>query len=216
MDISILIPSYGEPVWEEMAETRALPSAMAQNAHEVLIDHDPTGTIASVRNGLAEKATGDWLLYLDADDELGPGYIAAMQRAYGQGRIRDGIPPLLTPAVSYVTKGRRQMARFLPGSDLSKNNYLVVGTLVERDLFLSVGGFSDYPHGFEDFSLWSKCWRAGAKVIQVRRAVYIAYVNLESKHRMNWKNRRWQVEMHERVVRELDHWEEEYKSAVST
>ena len=207
MNISILIPSYGEPVWEEMAETRALPSAMAQNAHEVLIDHDPNGTIASVRNGLAEKATGEWLAYLDADDELGPGYIEAMQRAYERGRIRDGIPPLLTPAVSYVTKGRRQTPRFLPGTDLRKNNFLVVGTLVERGLFLSVGGFEDYEHGFEDFSLFSKCWRVGAKIIQVRRAVYIAYIDPNSKHRIGWRNRRWQVETHERVIAELDAWE---------
>ena len=203
MDISILIPSYGEPVWEEMAETRALPSAMAQDAHEVLIDHDPSGTIASVRNGLAKRATGEWLLYLDADDELGPGYIQAMQRAYEQGRRTDGVPPLLTPAVSYVVKGRRQMPRFLPGSDLRKNNYLVVGTLVERNLFLSVEGFSDYPHGFEDWSLWAKCWKAGAQIIQVRRAVYIAYINPDSKHRKAWKDRRWQMEMHNKVAAEL-------------
>ena len=203
MDISILIPSYGEPVWQEMAETRALPSAMAQNAHEVLIDHDPDGTIASGRNGLAEKATGEWLLFLDADDELGPGYVAAMQRAYGQGRLVYDVPPLLTPAVSYVTKGRRQAPRFMPGTDLRKNNYLVVGTLVERDLFLEVGGFNDLPHGFEDWSLWAKCWKAGAKIIQVRRAVYIAYINLESKHRQAWKDRRWQVEMHNKVAAEL-------------
>ncbi|TFH66237.1 MAG: glycosyltransferase, partial [Gemmatimonadales bacterium] len=163
-----------------MAETRALPSAMAQDAYEVLTDHDPTGTIASVRNGLAAKAKGEWLLHLDADDELGPGYIQAMQRAYEQRRRTDGVPPLLTPAVSYVVKGRRQMPRFLPGTDLTKNNYLVVGTLVERNLFLSVGGFSDYPHGFEDWSLWAKCWKAGAKIIQVRRAVYIAYINPDS------------------------------------
>ena len=53
----------------------------------------------------------------------------------------------------------------------------MVGTLVSRDLFLEVGGFEDYPHGFEDWSLWAKCWKAGAKIIQVRRAVYIAHVD---------------------------------------
>lgn len=203
MNVSILIATYGEPVWEEMAETRALPSATAQEPHEVLIGHDSEGTIASSRNGLAEKATGDWFCFLDADDELGPGYLQAMQRAFERGRRHDGHSPLLTPAVSYVRKGRMQSPRLLPSGDLRNNNYLVIGTLVERDLFLTVGGFEDYPHGFEDWSLWAKCWKAGAKVVQVRRAVYIAYINESSKHRVAWRDRTAQAAMHVRLQREL-------------
>lgn len=186
-----------------MAETRALPSAMAQDAHEVLIDHDPDGTIASVRNGLASRATGEWLLYLDADDELAPGFLTAMERANRGTTFYKEKHVLYTPAVSYVTKGRIRPPIFPTGTDLSKNNFLVVGTLVERDLFLQVGGFSDYPHGFEDWSLWAKCWKAGAKITQVRRAIYIAYINPDSKHRRAWRNHRWQVEMHNKVAAEL-------------
>lgn len=191
-----------------MAEARALPSANAQEPHEVLIGHDSQGTIASVRNDLGHKATGEWLCFLDADDELAAGYLVAMQRAYerrsrGKSHPSEDPPPLLTPAVSYVRKGRRQPPRLLPGGDLRNNNYLVVGTLVHRDLFREVGGFEDYPHGFEDWSLWAKCWKAGAKVVQVRRAVYIAYVNENSKHRAMWRDRTYQAEWHKRVQREL-------------
>ena len=203
MNVSILIPSYGESVWQEMAETRALPSATRAGADEVLIEHDSDGTIASVRNSLAEKATGEWLCFLDADDELGPGYIQAMRRAYEQARRHDGSPLLLTPAVSYVTKGRPRPPRLLPIVDLSRGNYLVIGTLVQRELFLSVGGFENYPHGFEDWSLWAKCWKAGAKVVQVRRATYIAYIDPTSKHRRMWRDKDYQAAMHEKVRGEL-------------
>jgi glycosyltransferase involved in cell wall biosynthesis len=203
LDVSILIATYGDESWEALARSRALPSAQNQEPCEILIGHDPEGTIAEARNGLAERAVGEWLCFLDADDELGPGFIQAMQRVYGQRLETDGVPPLLTPAVAYVRNGRRQRPRFPDGNDLSKNNFLVVGTLVQRDLFHSVGGFEDYPHGFEDWSLWAKCWKAGSELVQVKQAVYIAYVNPRSKHRMQWRDRKWQDAMHKKVAAEL-------------
>lgn len=215
LNITICIGTYGASEWETMAEERALPSAVATGA-EVLIGHQTDGTIASTRNGLADRATSDWLCFLDADDELAPGYLDAMRRALEQER--GGHPEttalLLTPAVSYVRNGRRAPPLFLDrGVPLTDDNWLVVGTLVERDLFMQVGGFSDYEHGFEDFSLWSKCWRIGARIVKVPDAVYIAHVNPRSKHRQAWRNRRWQRQMHETVRRELDEWERNFRAA---
>lgn len=203
MNVSIIVATYGDESWRTLAQERAIPSAYAQEPYEVLDGHALDGPISEIRNALASMASGEWLCFLDADDELGRGYLAAMQQAFERRREHGGAPPLLTPAVSYVRKGRQQTPRFLSGNDLSKNNYLVVGTLVRRDLFMQVGGFSDYPHGFEDWSLWAKCWKAGAEVVQVKRAVYIAHWNPTSKHRLAWRDRRWQVKMHQQVQREL-------------
>lgn len=205
MNVSVVISTYGEEAWRDLAMSRAYPSALDQGAYEIVVGHDDQATIAQVRNALAEKTTGDWLCFLDADDELGPRYIWAMQRALKQRRGGDGAPPpLLTPAIQYVhISGKRQAPKFWPMGDLSKDNFLVVGTLVERNLFMEVGGFEDYPHGFEDWSLWAKCWKAGAEIIQVRRAIYIAHINPGSKHRQGWRDRKWQVAMHQQVQREL-------------
>ena len=181
-----------------------MPSANQQNALEVLTCHDYDATIAEVRNDLAAKAYGDWLCFLDADDELGPGYLAAMERALEQERGTAATDPLLlTPAVAYVHKGRARPPRFHPVGNFQDDNYVVVGTLVERKLFFEVGGFGDYPHGFEDWSLWAKCWKAGARVVQVKRAIYYAHVDQHSKHREGWRDRSWQVATHERIRREL-------------
>lgn len=217
MHVSIIISTYGEAHWAELAEKRALQSAWDQGAYEVLKAHHPKGPIALARNQLATAAEGDWLCFLDADDELAPGYLGAMARALEQ---EEGANPrttalLLTPAVTYMRKSGRgghggykgDAPHFNDrGIPLSMDNWLVVGTLIQRDLFERVGGFSDYPHGFEDFSLWNKAWQMGAKIVKVPDAIYRAYVNPRSKHRVAWRDRKWQVETHERVVRELEEW----------
>lgn len=199
---SIIIATYGEDEWAKLALDRAAPSALIQEA-QVIIMHEPGLSIAQVRNKAADKAIGDWLCFLDADDELGAGYLGAMERALEQERGVDEAPLLLTPAVSYVHKGRPRPPMFHPIGDFRDDNYIVVGTLVQRDLFFKVGGFGDYPHGFEDWSLWAKCWKAGARVVQVKRAIYYAHVNSKSKHRQGWKDRNWQVATHQRVRSEL-------------
>lgn len=200
MNCSIVIATYGAETWKALAMERAYPSALDQGAHEIIVGHDTNASIAAVRNTLAERTSGDWLCFLDADDELSPGYIKAMRDQKPSG----DPPPLLTPAVQYVHPSKkRALPRFWPLGDLRHDNFLVVGTLVSRDLFMHVGGFSDYPHGFEDWSLWAKCWKAGAQIVQVKRAIYIAHINYHSEHRKGWRNRKWQVAMHQRVQRDL-------------
>lgn len=152
-----------------------------------------------MRNALAANAEGDWLCFLDADDELASGYLEAMARVGG-----DNV--LLTPAVQKVRKGKRAAPTFYPEVDLMVANWLIVGTLVRRDLFERVGGFEDYPHGFEDWSLWFKCVKTGARVVRVPKAVYIQHVNPQSKHRQGWRDRKWQVATHQRVQAELEAW----------
>lgn len=203
MNVSILIGTYGEDSWEELAHERALPSARAEDPFETLIGHEPEGTVASCRNYLAAKAKGDWLCFLDADDELDPGYLNAMEKVLGREDEVNRPPLLLTPSVSYVMKNYRRPPMFHQEISLELGNWLVVGTLLERELFERVGGFPDYPHGFEDWALFAKCWKAGADIRKVPRAVYVAHVNPKSKHREGWRDREWQAATHLEIQNEL-------------
>lgn len=207
--VSICIATYGNSEWQVMAEERALPSAYAQEPLEVLTFHDPDGTIASARNELGNTARGEWLCFLDADDELAPNYIQEMLKASRRKILHDPETmkrlnhAILMPAVRYIDKGRARATMMERIKDLRVDNFLVIGTLVERSLFTEVGGFNDYPHGFEDWSLWAKCWKAGAEIVQVPKAVYIAHINRNSEHRQRWRDREWQVDMHNKVRAEL-------------
>lgn len=211
MNVSILIATYGDESWAELALERALPSAQKQNVFEVLVGHDPDGDVGSFRNALAEKAQGDWLCFLDADDELSSGYMNAMRKMMQSSNVQRlkmelDAPLLLTPAVSKVVKGRPGRPTFYPSVDLLKGNYLVVGTLIEKSWFDRVGGFGDFPHGFEDWALWYKCARLGGRVLQVRRAVYMEHIDPNSKHRAAWRDRTSQMQVYEQVKRDLEAW----------
>jgi glycosyltransferase involved in cell wall biosynthesis len=199
VNVSIVIATYGDEEWPILAHERAYPSCRGQGALEVIFEYQPEGTIATARNAGAHRAQGDWLCFLDADDELAPGFMSAMARAE---RPRS----LLTPSVQRINKQRELRPTFYPEVPLDKANWLIVGTLVEAWMFRRARGFEDYPHGFEDWSLWNKCHKLGAKVIKVPRAVYRQHINPRSKHRLGWRDRRWQVATHQQVEAELAAW----------
>ena len=196
MTFSIIIATHGEDRWAKLAHERALPSALMQDAHEVLVGHDYEGTRADVRNALSEKATGEWLITLDADDELDEGYVTAMARA-AQPRS------LLTPRVSHVKKGIGGVARFMPEVDLEKGNWMVVGTAVPRDLFLEVGGWRTFTgsgvlNQWDDWDLWIRCVQAGAEIVKVDDAVYVAHVGVSPHYqRTREQTRAWLKEIRE-------------------
>jgi glycosyltransferase involved in cell wall biosynthesis len=199
--ITIVITTYGTDDWRELAWSRAYPSTVDQDAHEVIVHHEPDLPIGPARNAAALLASGDHLVFLDADDELAPGYVSAMGQA-----IRDAKDPSLIlgyPTVRYMRKNRAQPDLLRPVSDLRHDNFMVIGTVIGNDLFRSVGGFSNYDHGYEDWSLWAKAWKAGGVVTPVPLAVYIAHINPQSAHRVRWRNRQEQVAGHMRVQAEL-------------
>jgi len=199
--ISVVITTYGDPAWQELAWSRAYPSALDQGADEIIVHHEPDLPIGPARNAAGLLASGEYLCHLDADDELAPGYIAAMEQA-----IRSTPDPLTTlfyPTVRYIRKNRAQADLLRPVGDLRHDNFMVIGTVVGAALFRSVGGFSNYDHGFEDWSAWAKCFKAGASIVPVPQAVYVAHINPLSSHRVRWRNRREQVAEHIRVQREL-------------
>lgn len=205
--ISVIIATYGDESWWRMAVERALPSATLQDGpFEIVARHYNNAGRDSSLNYAAAEAPGDWLVFLDADDEFAPGYVDAMRSAIDKHL---GSPMhLFTPAVQHIRKGRPGAPSFMDrGISLRDDNWLVIGTAIHRDMFNRVGGFPDYPHGFEDWALWSKCYRVGAEVVKVPDAVYRYWHNPQSAHKRGWRDRKWQVATHMRVKAELDEWE---------
>ncbi len=203
MSISVIVATYGDTEWVKVADERAIPSI--EDEYEMVPVHLHLGTISASRNAAAKLSRGGWLCFLDADDELAPGYIRAMETAVEQQPNATRL--LFTPAVSTVRNGRGSTPTFFREVPLRQANWLVVGTLIHKDLFWEVGGFPEAEHGLEDWALWSKCARVGATVVKVPDAVYRYWANPNSMHRQLWRDKKVQRAAHQRVAAELDEWE---------
>lgn len=181
MKITVVIASHGDDSWQQFARSRAFPSAQASGADEILVHHERHHTRAQVRNALTEDAAGDYIVTLDADDELSPGYC---------NHIRDLEPAdaLVVPKVQFVRGHRTGHPHFLPTRDIRVDNWMVVGTAFPRDRFLAVGGWrtllgTGTLNEADDWDLWARLTNAGCGIAYCEGAVYRAFVDRPSAHR---------------------------------
>ncbi len=181
---AIIVATYGDRYWAELAEERAIPSADRQNPDELLVRHEKADGLAASRNRATYQARSSHLIFLDADDELAPGYLEAMRRALAvltapsldRDRPRFSGPSLLVPQVQEVDGGREREPAF-PNRHrpMEELNHCVIGTSVPRLMFKAVGGFrADLPI-YEDWALFLACRRLGARLVDVHGAVYRAW-----------------------------------------
>lgn len=177
--VSILVCTYGSDEWAKRgAETAAQTH---QAGADVLAVHDGGASLAEVRNAAAAETVGDWLCFLDADDELAPGYLDAMRQAWMAGAITTDWAPLLVPAIQYVRSWGPEAKSEIPSWDTSiyDLNCACIGTLVPRARFLAAGGFGGDPI-YEDWATWLKLVAAGAQLVPVRDAVYRYHIDAGS------------------------------------
>lgn len=141
--------------------------------HEIIRVHGDS--LAAARNEAARKATGEYLLFLDADDCVDQRYIEAMTEAIALSSRRR---LLLQPATRgwYGNGKMDDEAALIPPARLIDRNFMVIGTVVQRQLFEEVGGFREFEH-CEDWELWLRCVLAGCGIVQVPDAVYLVRVN---------------------------------------
>lgn len=143
-------------------------------------------------------------MFLDADDELEPGYVEAMEAAM----IGKSYSTLFTPAVRYVRPGRSQQhTRIWPRMDIRRGNWLVIGTIIAKNIFKRIGGFREYG--------WSEDWAVFAaaitqqhcEVVEVPDAIYRAEVNRKSRNRS--RHHKEMLYWHQRIGADL--WPDDYE-----
>lgn len=196
MDVTVIVATYGdETVWGPRAE-EAVASVRRQSEPpaDIVRYHEPDGLLHDARNRAADRARTEWLCFLDADDTLDSGYLAAMAEA---AELRDA--DLLVPAVQYVYDGGKVHGppQLIPRIPLDQGNHMVIGTLVRTAMFRLVGGFEPWDF-YEDWALWARCHRqVGARIREVEQAVYVATMRVRSRNRGHSRDEKermhWQI-----------------------
>lgn len=179
-DVTVVVATYGEDRWHRLAQERAVPSAIDAGAPVI---HAVGADLADARNTGLSRVPTRFVCFLDADDELEPGYFQAISRSTADLRV---------PAVRYV-RPKRTTSPIMPrvaghqhhdctGECLAFGNWMVIGTVAPTRLLMKVGGFRDFDWS-EDWDLWVRCWQAGATIEAVTDAVYRAHVRMDSRNR---------------------------------
>lgn len=169
MDATIIVATHGDPQWITLAQERAIASTVGQG---VPVLHYHGDSLHQARNYAASQVDTEWLCFLDADDELAPGYFEAMEKATGD---------LRAPAVSWVENGVATEPRCLTERKIKTWNPCVVGTLIRKSMFDRVGGFWG-ERAYEDWSLFRRAWLLKAKIEHVPDALYIVHVSPDSRN----------------------------------
>lgn len=177
MNVTICVGTFGSDDWYDLARERAVPSGLEQAP----VVHAHRDTLAEARNAALASVESEWVVHLDADDSLDPGYVAAM--AKGTADVRG-------PMALYVTQGGERLWQprvaghhhDCTADCLPHGNWLLVGAAVRTEIIRKAGGWRDWSWS-EDWDTWLRCWKVGATFELVRDAIYRAYVSPQSRNR---------------------------------
>ena len=125
-----------------------------------LVVFEPINQIGRARNTGAAQATGDWLLFLDADSVLNPGLLADILRAIEDGRNvgcgctlhMQGIP-WWANTILQLWMGASMLFRWASGALL----------VCRSDAFRDVGGFTQEIYVAEEIRLSKQLKRWGRR-----------------------------------------------------
>jgi glycosyltransferase involved in cell wall biosynthesis len=178
MDVTVIVGTFGDEKWSDLAHERAIPSV----PESIPVIHAHADTLQEARNIGLYQASTEWVCHLDADDELTPDYFDRMAEGSADVRapsvryIRGGIP--YPPGMPQVWAHHHEChADCLPDG-----NWIVVGAVARTSLLRDIGGWRDFDWS-EDWDVWLRCHLAGASIEAVPQAVYVAHVRPDSRNR---------------------------------
>lgn len=179
MDVTVCVATFGDAAWALRAQDVALPSATAQGV-PVVVTHGED--LAGARNAAVAMAETEWLIFLDADDQLGAGYVEAMADVSGDLRV----PRLMLGGCEVELRSR----------DIEWLNPCPVGTAIRKQMLLDCGGWPAF-RAWEDWALFLRAYRRGA-TIEHTSAVYHAHHDPQGRNST--------VRQPERLHREIRAW----------
>lgn len=181
MKLSVVIPAWNEeqllPACLESVCANLGDEALGLDVELIVVDNNSTDRTAAVaeaggarvvfeavnqiaraRNAGAAAATGDWLLFLDADSRLNPGLAAGLQQVLeSDRRVGCGTTmhmaglPWWALAMMRTWNGVSRLCRWAAGSFLA----------CRTEAFRDVGGFSDALYAAEEIDLSRRLKRWG-------------------------------------------------------
>ena len=206
LPVSVIIPAYRARA--TLGETLASLIAQTHEAWEAIIVDDgsddgtlelarewaetdarmrvlkrPHRGVSAARNAGLDEARHAWAVFLDADDTLAPDFLAVMT---GRLLSEPRLDVVVCHSVLVDPSGRRLAEReVLPPADpfpwlATRCPFDIHACIVRRSLVRSVGAFDESLVTCEDWDLWIRLGRIGARLGVVAEPLAIVRVRADS------------------------------------
>jgi glycosyltransferase involved in cell wall biosynthesis len=159
------------------ADSPARCDACAEMGANIRVIHQPNRGLPAARNAGAAVASregwGEYLVFLDADDWIEPGFVSTLHRAI----LADPAPEVSHAYCQEKLVERGSGVWKVPQWDpilLLVTNLHPVTALIRRDRFEQAGGFDESLRaGYEDWNLWLTFAERGWRGLRVREPLFI-------------------------------------------
>jgi glycosyltransferase involved in cell wall biosynthesis len=136
--------------------------------------HESNSGVISARNNAAKLVRSDWVIFLDADDELLPSYLEGVYECVRAFPTAEIVYPDY-----YVSKKGQVPVRAKSGPTdirwISKVNTIPHSSFIKLDLFSALGGYSPIANeiGAEDWELWVRAALHSVRFVHLNAPGYI-------------------------------------------
>jgi len=159
--VSIVIPVWGE---YKKFLNNCLESVKRQTYkdYEVIVVENKTD-LPSARNEGICRATGEYIMPLDVDDELRADYL---EKTVGKGDI---------VTTAHFGAGNKKAIPVLEVNlaDLKRHNVVIACSLFKKKVWEDIGGYDEkLTVGWEDWDFWLRAMLKGYKIETVNEPLY--------------------------------------------
>lgn len=147
--------------------------ALAHDDRRITCVRQSNAGAAAARNRGLSGTEGDWVLFLDADDTIAPDFLSRML-----ARARTDVDAVCCGYIRVGPDGRETTWRPPPRlvedrfTDVTEGPPVILHSiLLRRSLFERIGAFDPDLRTNEDWDLWGRVARSGARIAREPRAL---------------------------------------------
>lgn len=150
--------------------------------------HTPNSGLSAARNNGIASAAGTYILPLDADDKIAPGY---MEKAVAVLEARPEVGVVYCDEMMF---GERQGLWRIPPYDATAllfDNLIFPAAFYRRSDWEKTGGYSSrFVYGWEDWDFWLSMSKLGKEVVKLPEPLYYYRIrNGSMNHSMRLRHR---------------------------
>lgn len=194
--VAVIIATFGSDIWLDQGDWLCSEIQKQTVVPPLVRVHLPHGSLTEARNEGIRIILDDpnwsdteWVVFLDADDELDPQFTEALLNYDGDGDVlqtavrgfRDGYDddedrPHFVDVLGMAPRIKREWLDPVPvltkqKYPLLRQNFLSIGSPVRVALLRQIGGFDEWPC-LEDWAFFLKAYNNGAEFDELYEAVY--------------------------------------------